>query len=366
MLPNEALRILRRHNLRPPRVLTMAITRACNLSCSHCWVDADGTLAAGHVPERTLRRLIEEFRILGGEGIRFTGGEPLCHPAWLRVLQFSRSVGFDDVCLQANATLFDSDAVAALRDLNFRRLSIQVSLDGATARTHDLVRGEGAFDRALAGLSLLVQGGLAGDVTIFFTEMRHNLLEIPELLELADRLGIVSVVTGALVRRGRAGVSGVEPPTAEEYLRLLERYDTDQRFQELYTRIGTVASLEWRREVAPRTEYCTFAENPYLTAEGKLYPCVLCPADDHAVTGVLGRNLAAVFADAAPLWSTLARKSRTRGEVLTACHDCAGRHTCAGGCMGRAIASCGDPCAADDRCAMRRLVYEHKNVVTKK
>jgi radical SAM protein with 4Fe4S-binding SPASM domain len=361
MLPYEALAILHSHGLRPPRVLTLAITGACNLACRHCWVEAGGEAPARHVPERTVRRLIEEFRYLDGEGVCLTGGEPLCHPSWLKLLQFCRSVGIDDVALQTNATLFDSETVAALRDLNFRRLSIQVSLDGAGAATHDLVRGEGAFGRTMAGLGLLIRGGLAGCVSIFFTEMRHNLMEIPELLELSNSLGVGAVVTGTLVLHGRAGTSGVEQPGADQYLHLLERFDADQRFRELYEKLGSVAALEWSREHAPRTECCTFVENPYLTPEGKLYPCVLCPADNYAVAGVFGRNLAAAFAGAAPLWSALAQKSSIRVDGLSQCRDCAGIHTCAGGCMGRAMATCGDPCAADDRCALRRLIYERKS-----
>ena len=74
MLSSEALKILRREGLRPTRTLTMAITGACNLACRHSWVGAGGGSAAAHVPERTLRRLIEEFVALDGEGA-FAGGQ---------------------------------------------------------------------------------------------------------------------------------------------------------------------------------------------------------------------------------------------------------------------------------------------------
>ncbi|RNC68476.1 MAG: radical SAM protein [Desulfuromonadales bacterium] len=356
---SEALRILQSAGLRPPKTLTMAITGACNLSCGHCWVNAGEAGATGHLPERTARRLMEEFVALDGKGIRLTGGEPLCHPAWLQLLRFSRSLGLETVSVQTNGMLLTAASVAALRELDFARLTLQISLDGATAATHDLVRGAGAFERVLEGLKLLVRGGLGDSLSLFFTEMHHNLFDIPALLRLASDLGIRSVVTGSLVRCGRAASgSTLAPPDLEQYRQLLRHYDTDPEFRRLYERIGTVAALEWRREETPSTEHCTFVENPYLTADGKLYPCVMCHADSHAVTGVLGKSLASAFSEGAPLWAELMKTSRSRAESLALCRDCPGRLVCAGGCMGRAWGSCGDFLAVDDRCQIRRPIYQ--------
>jgi len=358
MVPSEALKILKQEGLRPPRTLTLAITGACNLACFHCWVDAGGEAAAGHVPERILRRLIGEFADLGGTGVCITGGEPLCHPAWLRLLQFCRSSGLCAVSIQTNACLVSDEVVAGLRDLGLPRLSIQVSLDGATAQTHDLVRGEGAYAMALAGLRRLAEGGLADRITIFFTEMRHNLTEIPALLALAEGLGIGSVVTGSLVLCGRAGKEPiVEPPSLDQYEDLARSFASDPRFRALYERLGTIAPLEWLRESMPRTECCTFVENPYLTAGGTLYPCIMCHAGDFAVTGVLGKELAAALAEGARLWNVLLRMSRCRAETNPACRSCPGGFVCAGGCMGRAWGSSGDLQAVDDRCEVRRAMY---------
>lgn len=358
MLPSEAVKILSRAGVRPPKTLTLAITGACNLTCRHCWVEAGGGSAAAHVPERTLRRLMEEFVALGGEGIRFTGGEPLCHPAWLKLMQFGRSIGLCDVSIQTNGMLFDDDSVSVLRELEFPRLSIQISLDGAMASTHDLVRGEGAFAGALAGIRLLVRGGLARHITVFFTEMRHNLDEIPALLELADELGVGSVVTGSLVLCGRAAEeSPVVPAGPDQYERLQRRYASDPCFRDLYGKIGNVAALEWRKEDAPRSECCTFVENPYIAPGGRLYPCVLCHTDDYSVSGVWGKNLAAAFAEGASLWSSLLQTSLCRADAIAECRECPGRLVCAGGCMGRAWGSRGDLLAPDDRCELRRNIY---------
>jgi len=363
MKPSELLQKLDlAARLRPPGMLTLAITGACNLKCCHCWVSAGEATSHAHVPLRTVRRLVEDFAAIGGTGIRITGGEPLCHPHWLDILQLSRSLGFKTIILQTNAMLLRDEHLAPLRELDFPGFSIQISLDGVSPRTHDLVRGEGAYSGALNGIMKLVQEGLGKRISIFLTEMRHNLGEIPELLDFADRMGIGSVSTGSLVLCGRASeTSLVAPPEVEQYLSLLERYDRDVHFRELYRKIGTVAALEWRAGDAVRQDCCTFIENPYITPTGRLYPCLLCHADEYSVTEVFEKGLVAALAEGVPLWSSLLSISRSRADEIPECRDCPGKPFCAGGCMGRAWGSCGNLLAVDDRCETRRAIYQQKS-----
>jgi MoaA/NifB/PqqE/SkfB family radical SAM enzyme len=171
-LAEEALRTLCQAGLRPPQTLTVAITGDCNLRCAHCWVDAAPSTPARHVAEPVLRRLLQGFADLGGEKICVTGGEPLCHPNWQELLGHARALGFAGISLQTNGMLFGAAEVDALCRLDFPGLSVQISLDGGAAPTHDRVRGAGAFQGALAGLRRLVRGGLGPRITLFFTEVQ--------------------------------------------------------------------------------------------------------------------------------------------------------------------------------------------------
>jgi radical SAM protein with 4Fe4S-binding SPASM domain len=361
MNPSGTVQQLSLAGLHAPQILTLAITGACNLVCSHCWVAAGEAASPGHVPLPILHHLIADFAALGGSGIRITGGEPLCHPQLLDILSLSCSYRFTTVALQTNAMLLGDEQCTALRHRDFPGLSIQISLDGATAATHDLVRGEGAFHGALQGIMRLVQAGLGQRISLFFTEMRHNLSDIPELLTFADQLGIGSVTTGTMVQCGRASEATLlAPPEVSQYLSLLERYDRDARFRERYQKIGTVAALEWHKGDANRHECCTLIENPYLTPAGRLYPCLLCHTDDYSVTGVFEKGLTAALAEGVPLWSSLLHVSRHRRDKIAECRDCAGKSRCGGGCMGRAWGSSTDLLAADDRCAVRREIYRQR------
>lgn len=351
--------ILRGHGLRPPERLTVAITGVCNLKCSHCWVKAGSSSSPVHVPTETLCRIIEEFAEIGGEEVCFTGGEPLCHPDWLEFIQLAYTKGFPTVGVQTNGMLLRNEDVAALNRLNFRGLSIQISLDGATSRTHDLVRGEGAFKGALEGIQRLVKGGLGKNISISFTEMRHNLEEFPVVLELAASMGINSVTAGGLVVYGRAAEGSlVGPPRKDQYLEILHRYEAEAHFRELYDGMGNMAALEWLKEGDSPTDCCTFVQNTYVTPSGVLYPCVLCHVDEYSVSGVFEKGLAQAFVEGIPLWSGLLQISRSRVGTIEECVECAGRTACAGGCMGRSWGTYGDLLAADDRCELRRTVYD--------
>jgi MoaA/NifB/PqqE/SkfB family radical SAM enzyme len=142
-------------------------------------------------------------------------GEPLTHPDWFEILGFScRQSGLKRVRLQTNATLLTETEVRALCSISFEGLSVQVSLEGATAPTHDRVRGSGNFERAFRGLKLLAEGGLGKQTLVAFTEMEHNFRELPLLLEMVDMLGIGRLVSGTLVQAGRAAQTDqLAPPT---------------------------------------------------------------------------------------------------------------------------------------------------------
>lgn len=359
--PDHTWRLLRRAGLKPPEMLTLAITGVCNLRCRHCWVSGGPEASAGHVPEASLRRIMREFTALGGTGLRLTGGEPLCHPAFFSLLGYARSLALTRLSLQTNANLIQDAQGDVLAALDFPGLHIQVSLDGASAATHDLVRGRGAFAGALAGLKSLVRAGLAPRLSLFFTEMRHNLEELPDLLELAADLGIPAVSSGALVSCGRAAdESLVAPATVPQYLRLLDRYTSDRRFRNLYRRRGTIAALEWYSADSLAAADCNFVENPYLGVDGRLFPCLLCHADDYAVHGVWTKALDDAFAQGAPLWAALRDICRERPATIAQCRTCADLALCGAGCPGRTWGSCGGLQAPEDRCALRRAIYARR------
>ena len=364
VVPTETdiLRRLNRAGLKAPHTATLAITNRCNLNCRHCWPDSGPHENAPVVAKARVLQLIDGFSALGTQSLVITGGEPLTHPDWLDLLSFACTrPGIRDVRLQTNAILISPANVDALSSLKDRGLTIQTSLEGATPRTHDRVRGAGSFDQTMRGLQLLANHGMASQICITFTEMQHNFEEIPDLMKIADEMGIGRFITGTLVCGGRAAQpGGLAPPVPAQYGRLLGRYQGDKTFRDRYHRIGNIAALEWFMDAGDAAgACCTFIETPYVTAQGCLYPCVMLHADGFAATGVYDRPLTTVIAESIESWSRLQRISHSRLTRIDTCKDCTAHAKCGAGCMGRAYSVYGDFFAVEDRCCLRKAVYQH-------
>ena len=102
------------------------------------------------------------------------------------------------VALATNGTLIDADVARQIKDSGVRRVSI--SFDGADAATHDIFRGPGAFDLAIAGMNHLAEVGVPYQINT--TVARHNVHQMPETLALAKELGVVALHLFLLVPVG--------------------------------------------------------------------------------------------------------------------------------------------------------------------
>jgi radical SAM protein with 4Fe4S-binding SPASM domain len=349
--------------LKPPRLVTLAVTNQCNLHCRHCWPDSGPGNGDPSVPKDQVLRLIADFSALGAKKFVITGGEPLTHPDWFEILDFAGAQpNVREVRLQTNATLLTPVHVEAFLSLKDRGLIIQTSLEGATAQTHDYVRGQGSFHQTLQGLRRLKEGGMAHRICVTFTEMQHNFGDIPNLLEMVDAMGVGQFVTGTLVLGGRAVESdGLSAPTAQQYETLLSRYQHDQAFRDRYLRIGNIAAVEWSRtETQAMDGCCTFIETPYVTSDGRLYPCVMLHAESYAATDVYTLPLTTTIAANMDSWARLQQIKKSRVSHLDACNGCRDYARCGAGCMGRAYTAYKDFYAVEDRCRLRKAIYRHK------
>lgn len=352
-----------------PQSLTLMVTRACNLSCRHCLLDCRPQTSAAPVPAPVLFRIIDEFTELGGNQINLTGGEMLSHPDWLDILRYACShTALKAVCMQTNATLLTPDHIDKLLSLPLDKLTIQVSLDGASAQTHDLVREPGNFVLAWRGLSLLVAAGLAPKILIAFTEMAHNMDELPQLLELVDQLGISRLVSGTIIKGGRAARSpAIALPTPSQYRAIISRYQQEISFKECCDQKACISVIEWlkgheQHNPDVRMDAGDYIRTMFINAEGMLYPSVMLLHDEYAEGNAHHRPLSTLITAGLPRWCELPRIRRQRYESLAQCRECAGRSHCAGGCMGRAHAVSGDLMQPEDRCELRKTVYhQHKN-----
>lgn len=227
------------------------ITNRCNLRCAHCSV---GKLYfSGKVPELRLEerlRVVDRLADSGVDGISILGGEPLVlRNQLLAVVGRAIDRGLQ-VSLVSNGTLLFGSAMRSLLDLGLHH--VVVSLEGASAASHEAVRGEGTFDRVVENVRQMVNyvrgEDLATRVCINTVLNKNNLREIHDVPELCLRLGVDEWTLLSLVGQGFAGdhLDGLEITPEEE--------------------------IEGARKVA---EWCTYAEGrDRLTVSPQVYPLV--------------------------------------------------------------------------------------------
>ena len=186
----------------PPR-LWIYSNFHCNLACDYCVVASSPAARRRQIGAERFRALVDEAVEEGFTELYVTGGEPFVHPHMVEMLEYA-SDRIDTVVL-TNAMLFEGRRGRELQRLAGReRLVLQSSIDGARAATHDRWRGEGSWERAMAGIRFAHDLGLG--LRVAMTETPENRDEVAELGALLEELGIEgeAFAVRPLVQRGFA------------------------------------------------------------------------------------------------------------------------------------------------------------------
>ena len=130
------------------------LTERCQLRCGHCYMGA--RLNRGmQLSVDDARWIIQSCRRLGAEYITFLGGEPTLYQELPTVVSFANECGYKQVMIDTNG-LLPSAILAIPPDLFYY---VTVDLDGASAATHDRVRGVGTFAQTVDSIRRFVEHG---------------------------------------------------------------------------------------------------------------------------------------------------------------------------------------------------------------
>ncbi|HXF63788.1 MAG TPA: radical SAM protein, partial [Caldilineaceae bacterium] len=134
----------------PPRLIFWETTAGCNLACIHC---RRITVADHLIPQDLTTAeafsLVEQIAAFARPILVLSGGEPLFRADIFDIARHAADLGLI-VALATNGTLITAEIARRIQASGVRRVSI--SFDGADAATHDLFRGAGAYEQALAGI----------------------------------------------------------------------------------------------------------------------------------------------------------------------------------------------------------------------
>jgi len=185
---------------RAPLFIAWQLTNRCRARCITCCEESGPDRAWRD--ELTRAEALDLARAIVAMGIpyaAFGGGEPLGVPHVWEIFDIL-AAGGTSIKLETEGSYID-DAVAD-RLAALRVGCIQISVDGATATTHERVRPGASFASAIASLERCARRGLKPQMV--FAPTRLNLGEMRDAYDLAERLGCDTFVTGPLMRLGRA------------------------------------------------------------------------------------------------------------------------------------------------------------------
>ncbi len=169
--------------LKPLWVHIQPFTR-CNQHCIHCYCSGGPKADPFLLDVAVWRGIVAQLDDYGVFDVYVTGGESLLLDGFFDIAEdiLSRGMGFG---VSTNATVLSERILARLRDLRIG--AVQISLDGATSATHELIRGApGSFTRTLDGIDRIAE---FTDVVINTVVNRLNATELEQVVKLGVEHG---------------------------------------------------------------------------------------------------------------------------------------------------------------------------------
>ena len=194
IIAEEKYKSLFHSTLSAPTRIFLAITKKCNLQCTHCSSDS-GIKENQYLSFTTLKKLLIEFKEMGVFEISLNGGEPTMHPDFFRLCKFIKELNFP-LFINSNG-VYSKDQLHRLAKSNID--IIKISLAGLE-KTNDSIRGNGTFKETIASIEYLKK--TQNNVKINFTLTRTNLVDIFNMIDLANSLSC-DIKIAPLVKVGR-------------------------------------------------------------------------------------------------------------------------------------------------------------------
>ncbi len=174
---------------RTPVSGSIEVSRRCPLTCVQCYnrlpMD-DGPARSRELSLAEHRRILDEITEAGCLWLLYTGGEIFARPDFLDIYTHAKRNGLL-LTLFTNGTLITPRIADYLAE--YRPLSVEITLYGASADTYERVTGvRGSYARCLRGIRLLLERRLP--LKLKAVGITYNRHELAAMRGLAEDLGV--------------------------------------------------------------------------------------------------------------------------------------------------------------------------------
>lgn len=272
---------------RPPICLYLEVTNRCNLLCETCPRTFDELEPPADLSWELFTRIIDQVPDVARVVLHGVG-EPMLARQLPRMVRTLKDRGIY-VLFNTNGTLLDPKKFPELAATGLDEL--RVSLDAADRATYARVRGKDFFDRIVRNVTrftayLRETGATRPAVSLWLTGLKETIVQLPEFVRLAARMGVHEVHLQRLVFDAAGyGAARAESSLFEATRR--EEQDAIDQAQVLARELGvtldasgaTEPGLSLQRQAGERP--WSACRRPwslmYFTAHGRALPCCIAP-----------------------------------------------------------------------------------------
>ncbi|MDH4205616.1 MAG: radical SAM protein [Desulfobacteraceae bacterium] len=241
----------------------------CNLKCRHCYINKKQH-GKNTLPIETINAWLEVFASKNKEAnVIFLGGEPTLHPDLPGAVNKAKSLGYSSITIDTNGYLFH-DILSKVSPDVIDYFSF--SLDGATRKTNDMIRGKGSFDTCIQGIKSAVLKGFS--TSLIYTVSTINIHELDKIAPLLKDLKIDRFFIQVIGIRGKSAESrqGKLQVSRDDWLKIIPlSAQKIARLGIIVTYPKVFLSLEEPFECAGLV-----ADNYFIFPNGRVYRCPLC------------------------------------------------------------------------------------------
>lgn len=253
------------------------ILTKCNLKCRHCYINPEQQ-GKKELPFSEIKAWLDEFVSTSSTtNLIFLGGEPTLHPDLAPAIKFARDRGFGSITVDTNGYLFhDILSRVSPEEVDF----FSFSLDGATRKTNDRIRGEGSYDTCKKGIQKAVDKGFAA--SLIYTVSTLNIDELEMMPAFITNLGIERFFIQVIGLRGKVASRGAAKDRKDTLQVSRSRWlDVIPAVAQKVAELGVTVSYP-KVFLKPEERFeCAglVARNYFIFPNGRVYRCPLC--EDH-------------------------------------------------------------------------------------
>lgn len=290
------------------------ITHQCNLHCTHCCNSTrfDKELITADDIDR-FQKLAASYGITD---CVITGGEPTMSDNFFEIV--SKVSKYGNVVVTTNGTNLDPKKYMQILQAN-PNITLQISLDGFSCESNDLIRGNGTFNLITKLITFLVEKGFQNQVALSCVITSKNIHEIFSLISYVKEKNLNGIHFPKLISsgRGQENWEKIAPQCDEQKQVEYEIINQMSKESEDYISLNRINHILSAYLGVVDDFECISALK--VSPNGSIFPCPLSMGEENCIG-----NIKSLYSFDELVWNMERKKNNqfSKEYIELNCNDC--------------------------------------------